>query len=207
MIRQRVHQGTHVPRSPSVKTRDELPDSEPLRVHHSIQTPMPTRIHIVGRKNSGKTTLVCDLVAELIRRGLRVATIKHTHHRHELDTPGKDSHKHRESGAAAVGILTPQMTAAFIPMDREEMGAHRYAAFESIFANFDLILVEGDLQTTAPRIEVWRSVVSERPYAADDVKIVAVVSDESPPDIVCPVWPRANIAGLADKILQFQASM
>lgn len=99
------------------------------------------------------------------------------------------------------------MTAAFIPMDREEMGSHRYAAFESIFANFDLILVEGDLQTTAPRIEVWRSVVSERPYAADDAKIVAVVSDESPPDIVCPIWPRANIAGLADRILQFQASM
>ena len=168
---------------------------------------MPTRIHIVGRKNSGKTTLVCDLVAELTRRGLRVATIKHTHHRHELDTPGKDSHKHRESGAAAVGILTPQMTAAFIPTDREEMGQHRYAAFESVFANFDLILVEGDLQTNAPRIEVWRSVVSERPYAADDLKIVAVVSDESPPDIACPLWPRIEISGLADKILQFQPSI
>jgi molybdopterin-guanine dinucleotide biosynthesis protein MobB len=168
---------------------------------------MPTRIHIVGRKNSGKTTLVCDLVAELTRRGLGVATIKHTHHRHELDTPGKDSHKHREAGAAAVGILTPQMTAAFIPMDREEMGSHRYAAFESIFANFDLILVEGDLQTTAPRIEVWRSVVSERPYAAEDGTIVAVVSDESPQDTSCPVWPRANIAGLANEILKFQASM
>lgn len=168
---------------------------------------MPTRIHIVGRKNSGKTTLVCDLVAELTRRGLRVATIKHTHHRHELDTPGKDSHKHREAGAAAVGILTPQMTAAFIPMDREEMGAHRYAAFESIFADFDLILVEGDLQTNAPRVEVWRSTVSERPYAADDAKIIAVVSDESPPNVACPVWPRANIAGLAERIIEARPSV
>ena len=106
-----------------------------------------------------------------------------------------------------MGILTPQMTAAFIPTDREEMGQHRYAAFESVFANFDLILVEGDLQTNAPRIEVWRSVVSERPYAADDLKIVAVVSDESPPDIACPLWPRIEISGLADKILQFQPSI
>lgn len=163
---------------------------------------MPTRIHIVGRKNSGKTTLVCDLVAELTRRGLRVATIKHTHHRHELDTPGKDSHKHRESGAAAVGILTPQMTAAFIPMDREEMGSHRYAAFESIFSNFDLILVEGDLQATAPRIEVWRSVVSEQPYAATDSAILAVVTDEHPEGIQCATWPRSNPVQIAERILQ-----
>ena len=166
---------------------------------------MPTRIHIVGRKNSGKTTLVCDLVAELTRRGLRVATIKHTHHRHELDTPGKDSHKHRESGAAAVGILTPQMTAAFIPMDREEMGQHRYAAFESIFATFDLILVEGDLQTTAPRIEVWRSAVSEQPYAATDSAIVAVVTDECPKDIHCATWPRSNPGLIAERVLQIPA--
>ena len=30
---------------------------------------MTHRIHIVGRKNSGKTTLVCDLVRELAARG------------------------------------------------------------------------------------------------------------------------------------------
>ena len=75
----------------------------------------PLRIHIVGRRNSGKTTLVCELVAALTKRGYRVATIKHTHHHHELDTPGKDSWHHREAGAAAVGILSPRMTAMFFP--------------------------------------------------------------------------------------------
>ncbi|MFN9717660.1 MAG: molybdopterin-guanine dinucleotide biosynthesis protein B [Planctomycetota bacterium] len=163
---------------------------------------MPSRLHIVGRKNSGKTTLICELVRELQCRGLRVATIKHTHHRHELDTPGKDSHKHREAGAAAVGILTPQMTAAFIPMDRQEMGQHRYAAFDMIFSDFDLILVEGDLQTTASRLEVWHSAVSEPPYAATDTEISAVISDECPGAIRCAVWSRTDIAGLADKILR-----
>ena len=62
------------------------------------------RIHIIGRKNHGKTQLVVELVEEFSLRGLRVGTIKHTHHDHELDTPGKDSHRHRSAGAAVVVI-------------------------------------------------------------------------------------------------------
>lgn len=161
----------------------------------------PARVHIVGRKNSGKTTLVCELVREFTSRGIRVATIKHTHHHHELDTPGKDSHLHREAGAAAVGILSPQMTAMFIPSDRELRGERRYEQFESLFADCRLILVEGDLNSIAPRIEVWRSVVSEEPYAAKDSAISAVVSDDSVGGLSCPVWPRNSVRNVADKIL------
>ncbi|MCA9266810.1 MAG: molybdopterin-guanine dinucleotide biosynthesis protein B, partial [Planctomycetales bacterium] len=67
------------------------------------------RLHLIGRKNHGKTRLIVDLVEELTSRGLRVGTIKHTHHRHELDTPGKDSYQHRTAGAAVVGILSRSM--------------------------------------------------------------------------------------------------
>ena len=125
------------------------------------------RIHIVGRKNSGKTTLVCDLVRELTRLGRRVATIKHTHHNHELDTPGKDSHKHRESGAAGVGILSSQMTAAFVPVSRDEDEETRYARFNIMFNDCDLIVVEGDLSTVATKIEVWRAILRVAANVAD----------------------------------------
>jgi molybdopterin-guanine dinucleotide biosynthesis protein MobB len=37
-------------------------------------------IGIAGWKNSGKTTLVTKLIAELTRRGFRVASVKHAHH-------------------------------------------------------------------------------------------------------------------------------
>jgi len=161
----------------------------------------PARVHIVGRKNSGKTTLVCELVREFTSRGIRIATVKHTHHHHELDTPGKDSHLHREAGAAAVGILSPQMTAMFIPSDRELRGERRYEQFESLFADCSLILVEGDLNSAAPRIEVWRSVVSEEPYAAKDSAIRAIVSDDSVGGLSCPVWPRNSVRIVADQIL------
>jgi molybdopterin-guanine dinucleotide biosynthesis protein B len=52
-------------------------------------------IAIVGRTNSGKTTLIEQLIPALARRGCRVATIKHHHHGDfEADHPGKDSWRH-----------------------------------------------------------------------------------------------------------------
>lgn len=164
----------------------------------------PPRVHIVGRKNSGKTTLVCQLVRELTARRILVATVKHTHHDHELDTPGKDSHLHRTAGAAGVGILSPEMTAVFIPVNRELDTTNResrYQRFESMFGSCDLILVEGDLQTTAPRIEVWRSAVTELPYAAADSAIAAVVSDDSLPCAGQRI-PRSDISAVVAAVLK-----
>ena len=92
------------------------------------------------------------------------------------------------------------MTALFIPTKREERGEERYSQFELQFADCDLILVEGDLYATAPRIEVWRSVASEAPYAASDPAIVAVISDDSPSGLSCPVWGRADVAKIADQL-------
>lgn len=159
------------------------------------------RIHIVGRKNSGKTTLVADLVRHLTEQGLRVGTIKHTHHHHELDTPGKDSHQHREAGAATVGILSPGMTAVFQPTNRrDDDSADRYEQLAPMFANCDVVLVEGNLETTGKKLEVWRAEVTERPIAKDDSSILAVVTDD-PTDVSVQTWSRSDVGGLARKLL------
>lgn len=164
----------------------------------------PPRIHIIGRKNAGKTTLVCELLQQLTSRGLKVASVKHTHHHHELDTPGKDSHRHRESGAAAVGILSPQITALFIPADRAGQSDNdRYEAFESAFRNCQLILVEGDQHTAAPRIEVWREPCGQPPIAADDSAVIALITDSQPPATVnCTVLPRHPLDAVLNLILK-----
>jgi GTPase SAR1 family protein len=51
-------------------------------------------VSIVGHSDAGKTTLIEKLIAELTRRGYRVATIKHDAHCFEIDHPGKDSYRH-----------------------------------------------------------------------------------------------------------------
>ena len=63
-------------------------------------------IGIVGWKNSGKTTLVVELVRLLTERGLKIGTIKHAHHSFDIDQPGKDSYRHREAGASDVIVAS-----------------------------------------------------------------------------------------------------
>ncbi len=138
-------------------------------------------IHIVGRKNSGKTRLVVDLVQSLTASGLKVATIKHTHHQHELDTPGKDSWAHRQAGASIVGVLAQNMSAVFLPQgrqgDQEGDREDRFQEIEPLFRDCDWVVVEGNLATKAPKIEVWRSENETAPIYASDPRILAVVSD------------------------------
>ena len=120
-----------------------------------------------------------ELIEALTRRGLRIGTIKHTHHRHELDTPGKDSHRHRQAGAACVGILSPDLNAAFwtVPphIDARQIVTPRLLDLQ---ADCDLVLVEGDIETAADKIEVWRAGVSGEPIAADNASVLAVVSND-----------------------------
>jgi len=74
--------------------------------HPPKRYPMnPPAIAIVGYKNSGKTQVVETLTKELTDRGLKVATIKHTAENTPLDTPGKDTHRHKQAGATATAIL------------------------------------------------------------------------------------------------------
>lgn len=156
------------------------------------------RVHIIGRKNSGKTTLIVDLVRHFAAQGRRIGTIKHTSHRHELDVPGKDSHQHREAGAVAVGIVSPKMHVLYRPQAAERK-PDVYAELSAWFADCEFVLVEGDSRTNGPKIEVWRSVCGQAPFAAEDPNVLAVVSDES---VEAPTarWPRSDIAGLAARI-------
>lgn len=152
------------------------------------------RLHVIGRKNHGKTTLVRDLTAALTERGHRIGTIKHTHHQHELDTPGKDSHQHRLAGAACVGILSPQLNACFWN-DPEVTGDDRYEAFAPMFRNCELVIVEGDTQTGGDKIEVWRASQSDTPLAAGDDSILALVTDDAN-DLPCQRLARNPIDSL-----------
>ncbi|MFZ1933205.1 MAG: molybdopterin-guanine dinucleotide biosynthesis protein B [Thermoguttaceae bacterium] len=155
------------------------------------------RVHIVGRKNHGKTTLILQLVAELTRRGLRVGTIKHTSHIHELDTPETDSHRHRQAGAAPAAIITGNLIAVYIPKRGE---SDDYKSLEPLFAGCDLVLVEGDCGGAGTKLEVWREAAGGRCLASEGSNVAAVLSDDRP-EVNVPVWPRSDVATVANRIL------
>jgi len=158
------------------------------------------RLHIVGRKNSGKTTLMVELVQHFTQAGLRIGTIKHTHHQHELDTPGKDSHRHREAGAQVVGILSREMSAVFVPVTTPIDRGDRYTQLAPSFADCELVLVEGDSAAEAAKVEVWRAATGAPPLAQADSSIRAVITDDTT-DVAAPLWPRTGIQFIADGIL------
>ena len=63
-----------------------------------LHRPSPA-VSFVGRHNSGKTTLLEKVIAELVSRGLNIGTIKHHGHPDfDIDIPGKDSFRHRAAG-------------------------------------------------------------------------------------------------------------
>lgn len=62
-------------------------------------------LSVVGRKNSGKTSLTIRIIKELTNRGYKVSSIKHSHHQMEMDHEGTDTYRHKKAGSEiTVGI-------------------------------------------------------------------------------------------------------
>lgn len=154
-------------------------------------------VSIVGRSNSGKTTLLEKLIPELTRRGWRVGTIKHHFHGPvEVDVPGKDSWRHKRAGARVVALSAPETlfvvrdTAGELPLERI---AHP-ALFE-----VDLILTEGFKSGAAPKIEVSRAVQGTPLLCGPEDRLAAVVSDRDLP-LAVPRFGLEEVGPLADFI-------
>jgi molybdopterin-guanine dinucleotide biosynthesis protein MobB len=153
-------------------------------------------IHIVGRKNHGKTTLLVELVEELVRRGLAVGVVKHSKHIHELDIPGKDSHRLRQAGGHPVAVASADLIGIFLPRRADE---DFYRRLEPLFAECDIVLVEGHIDGDGPKIEVWRAAVGNTCLAHTRDDILAVVSDDRP-EVSVPVWSRSDVRALAERV-------
>ena len=104
----------------------------------------PALVAIVGKSDSGKTTLIEKLVPELVRLGLRVGTVKHDAHSFEIDHPGKDSWRHGQAGAEAYAIASPERLAFITKLDGEMPLADIARRY---FAGFDLVVAEGYKRT------------------------------------------------------------
>src|SRR3990172_7394920 len=153
-------------------------------------------ISIVGRSNSGKTTLIVKLVKELKSRGYKVATIKHSHHHFELDTEGKDSWLHTQAGADAVVVASQNMMGIMRQSPKEPSLAE---IINTYLQDVDIIIVEGYKAEAVPKIEVFRSEISTELVCKNDKNIIAVVGDKQPSVGV----PFFHIDGKVSTIIDF----
>ncbi len=107
----------------------------------------PFEVALCGYSGSGKTTLACALLRRWADR-YRVGYVKHDAHRFVMDTPGKDTHRAMEAGAAAVLINDPRHHARIstLPDSRFARGA--------AFVDADFVLAEGFKHSSLPKLLV-----------------------------------------------------
>ncbi|MCE7999456.1 MAG: molybdopterin-guanine dinucleotide biosynthesis protein B [Rhodobiaceae bacterium] len=156
-------------------------------------------VGIIGWQNSGKTTLVVELVKHLVAKGLNVSTVKHAHHAFDIDKPGKDSFKHREAGAREVMVASDTRWALMRELESEMQPS--LPDLVSRMADADIILAEGFKSGHHPKIEVWRDPETEL-LARTDPNIIAVIAPSGVllHDCPCPVLARDDLTLIADLV-------
>lgn len=159
-------------------------------------------IGLAGWSGAGKTTLMVRLLPCLIGRGLAVSTLKHAHHRFDVDVPGKDSWEHRKAGARQVMVASGARWALMT-----ELRTALEPTLPELLARMDpadLIIVEGFKRDAHPKIEVHRA-ANAKPWMRPEMPgIVAVAADVGAPYDL----PRAHlddIEGVADLVMAHAA--
>ena len=153
----------------------------------------------VGHSGSGKTTLIEKLLREFSGKGLRVATIKHAHHKVVLDTPGKDSWRYKQAGAALSMLVTSnELQLVADAVDRREPAqlAQRF------LGEADLVLAEGFSQASGVKIEVLRRECSTVPRCAVEDGLIAMVTDVDEAHPQLPHFALDDIGSIVKFILE-----
>jgi len=153
-------------------------------------------VSIVGRSNSGKTTLIEKIIPELVRRGYRVATIKHDVHGFEIDHEGKDSWRHKRAGARSVVLSSPWRVALIEDVEKD----HEIAEIRDRYLrDVDIILSEGYKRNPHPKIEVHRATLKQELLCSGQDNLLAVATDE-PLDMEVPCFGLEDAPGIVDLI-------
>ena len=149
-------------------------------------------VSVVGRSNTGKTTLLEGLLPALKEAGLQVAVVKHHHHTSSFDTPGKDTFRLAEAGADLVVGVSPVQVATF---SRETGSKDLDSVIAHHCVGYDLVLTEGYKRGAYPKIEVHRAALKVD-LLCDFGEMLALVTDTSW-DADVPQFSLDDHAGLA----------
>ncbi len=160
---------------------------------------------IAGHSGMGKTTLIERLVPALSSRGLVVSLIKHSHKNIDIDRPGKDSYRLRESGCKEVLLLGNDRWALMHELRGADEPPLDYLLDR--MQHCDLVLIEGFKNGGFPKLEVWRADVGKptlwpdwpgiEVIACDDLKRLRAVA----PSAAVEQCDLADMASIADCVL------
>ena len=156
-------------------------------------------IGLAGWSGAGKTTLLDRLIPVLTGRGLLVSTMKHAHHKFDLDHPGTDTWAWRAAGANQILVASDDRWTLLQELD----GAAEPSlpALVARLAPVDLVLIEGFKRWSHPKIEIYRAANGKPLQHPDDPAIVGIAADIALPDLTIPWCHLDDTEGIADMVL------
>lgn len=138
---------------------------------------MPRLLGISAWSGTGKTTLLKKLIPALKDKGVRLAVIKHAHHKFDVDHQGKDSYELRKAGAHQMLIASDYRWALMVD-NTEPKEPHLSDLLSKLdLAHLDLVLVEGFKRDSIPKLELHRPSLGKPLIYPEDDNVIAVATD------------------------------
>lgn len=149
--------------------------------------PLPVLGFVAYCSNTGKTTLLKQVISLLKNKGVRVGIVKHCHHEIQIDKPGKDSYELRKAGAEQAILASSNGWALMMEYETPAYPKLEYLLERMDTKMLDIVLLEGFRQGSVPKVEVSRAELNtpllcesvENPELAHSV--VALVTDARNP--------------------------
>lgn len=128
-------------------------------------------VSFVGRHNSGKTTVLVEVIKHLKQEGIETAVIKHASHSLAIQ-PITDSDRLFDAGAGTVYVTSPDIS---IHYSRHYSERSLFEIYEGISKGVDLVITEGYKKETTRKIEVIRQDIDPKPLQLEN--LIARVCD------------------------------
>ena len=136
---------------------------------------MVKHVTVTGWSNSGKTTILVEVVKRLTEAGINVGVIKHHGHVDDgVDVKGTDSWKYSKAGANPVILSSSMQYAIFKSTPTRE--ATRQELIAEIADEVDMIIVEGFCAQSQGAVEVSR-VANGRGLKLNPDERIALITD------------------------------
>lgn len=130
----------------------------------------PPLLAVCGKKNSGKTTYLEQVVKRLSQAGVKVAMIKHDGHEFSGDVPGTDSFRLYEAGAFGTAVFSEKQVLI------HKRSRTTLPEVIKSFSEADLILVEGMKELPVQKLEIIREGIGQAPCSNPEGRL-GIVTD------------------------------
>ena len=138
----------------------------------------PFVLGFYGESDTGKTSLIVDVISRLTKEGYNVASVKVTDKRISIDSAGKDTWKHASAGSDLVVFSTDVETDFLL---KQKMSNTDIVNSINHFGKYDIIVIEGANDESIQKIRIGK--IKERKntflnYDGDFEKLIDYIKKE-----------------------------